>query len=130
VLEGSDSSQSGVISAIILAAGSSSRMGRPKQLLKLGRATVLEQVLKTFGASKADEVLVVFGVHSVKRGRLLGAKVVLNTDSSRGISSSIRAELGAIARDSDGVLFGLGDKTFVSVATISRIVDCYQTERI
>src|SRR5439155_25978833 len=69
VFEGSDSSQSGVISAIILAAGSSSRMGVPKQLLKLGRVTVLEQVLKTLRASKADEVLVVLGVRSVKRGR-------------------------------------------------------------
>jgi len=105
-------------------------MGGPKQLLKLGRVTVLEQVLKTFGASKADEVLVVFGVHSVKRGRLLGAKVVLNTDSSRGISSSIRAGLGAIDRDSEAVLFGLADKPFVSVATINRIIESYQTSRI
>jgi len=129
VLEGSDSSQSGVISAIILAAGSSSRMGVPKQLLKLGRVTVLEQVLKTFRASKADEVLVVLGVRSVKRGRLLGARVVVNPDSS-GISSSISVGLGAIDRNSEAVLFGLADKPFVSVGTVNRIIESYQTSRI
>ena len=130
VLEGSDSSQSGVISAIILAAGSSSRMGVPKQLLKLGRVTVLEQVLKTFRASKADEVLVVLGVRSVKRVRLLRARVVMNPDSSGGISSSISVGLGAIDRNSEAVLFGLADKPFVSVGTVNRIIESYQTSRI
>jgi molybdenum cofactor cytidylyltransferase len=106
-------------------------MGGPKQLLRLGRVTVLEQVLKTFRASKADEVLVVLGVHSgVTRGRLLGAKVVLNPDSSGGISSSIRVGLAAIDRNSEAVLFGLADKPFVSVATINRIIASYQTSRI
>ena len=120
-----------MISAIILAAGSSSRMGGPKQLLKLGKATVLEQVLKTFRASKADEVLVVLGVHSgVKKRRLPGAKVVLNPDSSGGISSSIMAGLGAIDRNSEAVLFGLADKPFVTVATINRIIESYVTSRI
>jgi len=104
-------------------------MGVPKQLLKLGRVTVLEQVLKTFRASKADEVLVVLGVRSVKRGRLLGARVVVNPDSS-GISSSISVGLGAIDRNSEAVLFGLADKPFVSVGTVNRIIESYQTSRI
>jgi len=106
-------------------------MGGPKQLLKLGRVTVLEQVLKTFSASKADEVLVVLGVQSgVKRRRLLRAKVVINPDSSGGISSSIMVGLGAIDRNSEAILFGLADKPFVSVATINTIIESYQTSRI
>ncbi len=106
-------------------------MGGPKQLLKLGRATVLEQVLMTFRASKADEVLVVLGAHSeVKRGRLPGTRVVMNPDSSGGISSSILVGLGAIDRNSEAVLFGLADKPFISVATIDRIIESYQTSRI
>ena len=105
-------------------------MGGPKQLLKLGRVTVLEQVLKTFRASKADEVLVVLGVRSVKRVRLLGARVVMNPDSSGGISSSISVGLGAIDRNSEAVLFGLADKPFVSVGTVNRIIESYQTSRI
>jgi molybdenum cofactor cytidylyltransferase len=106
-------------------------MGGPKQLLKLGRVTVLEQVLKTFKASKADEVLVVLSVHpGVRRGRLLGAKLVLNPESSGGISSSILVGLDAIDRNSEAVLFGMGDKPFVSVATIDRIIESYQTSRI
>ncbi len=106
-------------------------MGGHKQLLKLGKVTVLEQVLKTFIASKADEVLVVLRGHSgVRRSRLLGAKVVLNPDSSGGISSSILVGLGAIDRNSEAVLFGLADKPFVSVATIDRIIESYQASRI
>ena len=106
-------------------------MGGPKQLLTLGKATVLEQVLKTFRASKADEVLVVLGVHSgVKKRRLPGAKVVLNPDSSGGIGSSIMAGLGAIDRNSEAVLYGLADKPFVTVATINRIIESYVTSRI
>jgi len=106
-------------------------MGGPKQLLKLGRVTVLEQVLKTFTASKADEVLVVLSDHSgVRRGRPLGVKVVLNPTSSGGISSSILVGLGAIDHNSEAVLFGLADKPFVSVATIDRIIESYQTSRI
>ncbi len=106
-------------------------MGGPKQLLRLGRVTVLEQVLKTFRASKADEVLVILGAHSgVTQGRLLGAKIIPNPDSSEGISSSIRVGLGAIDRNSEAALFGLADKPFVSVATINRIIASYQTSRI
>ncbi len=106
-------------------------MGGPKQLLKLGRETVLEQVLKTFRDSKADEVLAVLGVHSgVKKGRLRGARVVLNPDSSGGISSSIRVGLGAIDHESEAVLFGLADKPFVSVATIDKIIESYLSLRV
>lgn len=106
-------------------------MGDPKQLLKLGRVTVLEQVVKTFRASKADEVLAVLGAHfGVRRHRLLGAKVVLNPDSSGGISSSIRLGLGAINRNSEAALFGLADKPFLAVGTINKIIENYQTSRL
>ena len=50
-----------MISAIILAAGLSSRMGMPKQLLKLGGKTMVRIVTENVLASKVDEVLVVTG---------------------------------------------------------------------
>ena len=50
-----------MISAILLAAGESKRMGRPKLLLKWGRSTVIEKSVDTILASKIDELIVVLG---------------------------------------------------------------------
>ena len=48
-----------MISALVLAAGRSTRMGQLKQLLPLGQHTIIEQVVTTFLASSVDEVVVV-----------------------------------------------------------------------
>ncbi len=45
------------ISAIVLAAGESKRMGRPKQLMPLGNKTILEQVIDSLLDSRVDEVV-------------------------------------------------------------------------
>ena len=66
----------------------------------------------------------------VKRGRLLGARVVMNPDSSGGISSSIKVGINAIDRNSEAVLFGLADKPFVSVETINKVIETYLSSRI
>ncbi|MFQ6109975.1 MAG: NTP transferase domain-containing protein, partial [Candidatus Aminicenantales bacterium] len=50
-----------MIGAIILAAGESRRMGKPKLLLRLGGGTIIEAVIRSLLRSKADEVLVVLG---------------------------------------------------------------------
>ena len=52
------------VSAIILAAGTSSRMGSPKQLLPLGSKTLLEHTLETVRASAVREIVVVLGSES------------------------------------------------------------------
>ncbi len=116
-----------LISAVVLAAGRSSRMQSPKQLLRLGGKTILGLVVGKFHDSNVDEVVVVLGSHPrlEKKLRLGGARVVLNRRSSSGISSSIRAGLEAVDSRSDAVLFGLADKPFVKVTTINRVIESY-----
>jgi molybdenum cofactor cytidylyltransferase len=116
-----------LISAVVLAAGSSSRMRGPKQLLKLGQTTILGRVVKTFNDSKVDEVVVVLGGNPrLEKGiQLKGARVILNRKSSSGLSSSIKAGLEAVDSSSEAVLFGLGDKPFVKAETVNRIIESY-----
>src|SRR5260370_5535053 len=49
------------IGAVILAAGTSSRMGEPKQLLRLGETTLLDQVVENVRGSQVDEIVIVLG---------------------------------------------------------------------
>ncbi|HKR94210.1 MAG TPA: NTP transferase domain-containing protein, partial [Candidatus Angelobacter sp.] len=49
------------VSAIVLAAGMSQRMGTPKQLLRLGGETILEHTLKNLRASAVSEIILVLG---------------------------------------------------------------------
>ena len=71
-----------MITALILAAGQSKRMGKPKMLLPWGETTVLGQVIATFKAAGADDVLVVTGGVREQVEALVG-------DSARTISTRI-----------------------------------------
>jgi len=131
------------ISAIILAAGESRRIGRPKLLLPWGKTTVLGKVLATFAAglsmdsitdsrTETDyEILVVTG-GARKRVEDLVAELakkyplraVYNPDySSGGMLSSIQAGL----REAHGTaaLIGLGDQPQVQKGTVRRICTAY-----
>ncbi len=116
-----------MISAIILAAGMSSRMRRPKHLLKLGGKTILGRVVDTFIRSNVGEVLVVLGTGSeAEKSGLRGVQVVLNPESSMGLSTSVKAGLNAVRPDSDAAIFGLADKPFVTVGTINLLIESYR----
>lgn len=113
---------------MILAAGRSSRMGLPKQNLHLGGQTILQRVVGTFRKSNVDEIIVVVASSSQARSLQAGTRVVLNRHRSLGISSSIRAGLRAVNDDSEGVLFGLGDKPFVKPRTINQLIKAFRRQ--
>ena len=86
------------IGAVILAAGSGTRMGGvAKALLRRGDQTFLEKIIKTAGA---DEVLVVvgppYGDAVAAHARELGARVVVNDDPTRGMGSSVALGFAAL----------------------------------
>jgi molybdenum cofactor cytidylyltransferase len=87
------------IAAIILAAGGSRRLGRPKQLLKLEGQTLLARALGQATEAGAAPVIVVLGAHreaiceAVEFGR---ARVVTNDQWEQGMSSSIRCGMKAL----------------------------------
>ena len=117
-----------MISAVVLAAGRSTRFGGTKQLLKMDGGTLLGTAVRRFTESVVDEVIVVLGHDSelIKQKVVLGrAKVVTNMDYDRGLSSSIRAGIEAVAPESEAVILALGDQPFISAATISALVQKY-----
>src|SRR2546423_1587659 len=86
------------ISAIILAAGMSRRMGTRKQLLKVGETTLLGQVLENVRRSRADDIVVVLGHAADDIRQHLptdGVTVVVNPNYQEGMGSSLRTGLSA-----------------------------------
>ncbi len=95
------------ISAILTAAGESTRVGRPKPLLLWSGVPLVEYQTRSLVEAGVAEVVVVLGhlagdVEPYVRGP--GVRHVLNRDYRRGKATSIRVGLGAISRDAEGVL--------------------------
>jgi molybdenum cofactor cytidylyltransferase len=110
-----------LISGLILAAGLSRRMGRPKQeILFLGRP-MLDYAVGSFLASKVGEVVVVLRPGADWHCPA-GARVVLNPRPSAGMSSSLRVGLRNLDERTEGVLVGLGDKPALLTPTIDALI--------
>lgn len=115
----------GPIIGVILAGGSSSRLGRPKQLLPLGDRPVLAHTLAHALAAGLDGVIVVLGHEAAAiRERIAfdGARVVVNPDYREGQSTSLRAGLAALPPDADAALFILGDQPLIGSAVHNALV--------
>jgi molybdenum cofactor cytidylyltransferase len=101
------------VSGLVLAAGGSSRLGRPKQLLPYRGATLLDAVLGTARACAFDQLVVALGgsAGTVREEvDLRGADVVVNDAYGSGCSSSIAAALGALDPHCDVLVLLLGDQ--------------------
>jgi molybdenum cofactor cytidylyltransferase len=119
-----------VIAGVVLAAGTSSRMGRPKQLLELAGKPLLQHVVDAAAASSLDEIVVVLGHEAgAVEGALVlpgRARAVLNPDYHSGQSSSLRAGLDALPPPAEAALILLGDQPGVSAATIDAAVAAFR----
>jgi molybdenum cofactor cytidylyltransferase len=127
-----------VTAAVILAAGSSSRMGggRHKLLLPLDDKPVLAHVVDAALASQARPIVVVLG-HEARRvraemGAYLGRPeiiVVENRDYLQGMSTSMRVGLGALLEsgyDVDSALIMLGDQPLITARVIDTLIDTWK----
>lgn len=115
-----------MISAILLAAGESSRMnGDFKPLMKWGTRSIISQCIDNLRRSRVDEIIVVLGHRqSEVRSRLAGAGVqfAINEDFRRGMISSIQTGLPLISPRSDGVMICLVDQPMVGPDVINPLV--------
>ncbi len=117
------------ISAILLAAGESRRMGQPKMLLPWGRTTVLGQVVSVFAAAGIEDLVAVTGgARELVEGlvdelaRHYPVRKVFNPDYARGeMLSSIQAGLATLEPEREAALIGLGDQPQVRESIVRRI---------
>ena len=122
-----------MISAIILAAGESKRMGKPKMLLAWGNNTVLGHVISTFYAAGVQDILVITGGARDSVEKLVsqyGAQSVFNRDYLHSeMLSSIQYGLLFLLWERTGVeaaLIGLGDQPQVQAGVVQRICDTFR----
>ena len=118
-----------MISAIVLAAGESKRMGRPKQMLAWQGKTLLRHVLESLINSDADEIILVLG-HEAEaiRKSLTGfqIKVVINPDYKQGMASSLRQGLLAMDPRSEAFLVLLADQPGIGPDIINHMIREFQ----
>jgi molybdenum cofactor cytidylyltransferase len=118
-----------VIWAVILAAGKSERMGRPKLLLPFGEKTIIETVIQNVLLSKVDKVLVVLGSGREKVEQKIESfpvESVFNPRFSEGMHSSVQCGFQAVPGNTRAALVVLGDQPSVSQTTIDRLIDAFE----
>lgn len=119
-----------MITAIILAAGKSKRMGQQKMLLPWGNKTVLAHVISTFSSAGIDDILVVTGgaQQQVERSiQHLNVKTVFNNEFNNGeMLSSIQCGIRSLTRQTQAVLIGLGDQPQIQVGSVRKVCETYR----
>ena len=114
------------VCGLVLGAGGSTRLGRPKQLLPFGNGTLLDHTLGTARACNFDQIVVPIGgaADEVReRVDLTGAEVVVNYAYGSGCSSSIAAALDAVDPRCEVLVLMLGDQPGVTPATVQALLD-------
>ncbi|MBN2126669.1 MAG: nucleotidyltransferase family protein [Deltaproteobacteria bacterium] len=120
------------VAGLLLAAGASSRMGAPKQMLSAGGPSLLHRMVLTTLNSHLDLVVLVLGFEARKIREALPReirdprlRIVENPEYSRGISSSIIAGLSEVEALFDHVMIVLADMPYITSETINRLLRGY-----
>ncbi|HXV53748.1 MAG TPA: nucleotidyltransferase family protein, partial [Solirubrobacterales bacterium] len=120
-----DSATASFVTGLVLGAGGSRRLGRPKQLLAYGDGTLLGHVVGVARSAGFDQLIVAIGgaADEVRAGvDLAGAEVVVNDAYGEGCSSSIAAALGAVDPRAGALVLMLGDQPGVDAATVATLL--------
>lgn len=116
---------SAFVSVILLAAGESQRMGKPKLLLSLGDNTVLGTTLKNILSSNLDEVIVVLGANAKETKRVIKSKEIkayINPDYKQGMSTSLICGLKHVNHRAKRVMVALSDQPLIGVKTYNELI--------
>lgn len=122
--------EKGLTAGVVLAAGMSTRLGRPKQLIDVGGRPMLARVLGAALSSALEAVVLVLGHEAEGIKAALGEvlsdprlRTLLNPKYRKGMSSSLRAGLLPLIDDFPSVMFLLGDQPFVDARTINLLLE-------
>lgn len=122
-----------MISAIVLAAGLSSRMGQPKMILPWKDTTVIETVVSTLETTKVDEILIVSGAERGSIELLLQNRPVhfaFNPEYPNGeMLASVKVGLSNLDKQSQAALIVLGDQPQITQQVVDRVIEAYRTNR-
>jgi molybdenum cofactor cytidylyltransferase len=124
-----------VIAAVVVAAGESKRMGRPKLVMPWGETTVIGKVLTTLAVAGLDEIVVVTGgAHQEVEAALIdmpfARNVILQTVYNPNFAdgemlSSIQVGLSHMKREDQAALLALGDQPQIQVEVIREVLKAY-----
>ena len=118
------------VAALILAAGGSSRLGRPKQLEKWGDTTLLGHVVDAVRDYPVDEVWVVLGAHIdtiLATVNLTDCGIIENPEWQEGIASSLRVGLDALNQMSraESALIVIGDQPDIDPGVVAEVLETF-----
>ena len=128
-----------MIVAVVLSAGESSRMGRPKALLPIDGVRFIEKIVTALKATRVEEIIAVLG-HNAEEMRQkisdLPVKIVINPQYKQGQLSSLIAAIRAIeagekAQSVDGILVHLVDHPYLNPELVNLMIDrFYETKKL
>ncbi|MCX2724390.1 molybdopterin-binding/glycosyltransferase family 2 protein [Roseibium salinum] len=128
--EGRSQSKKAKIAAIILAAGTSSRMGGPNKLLtQLDGKPLVRHAAEAAAGAGLDQVVVVTGSQADKVGAAvsgLDLACVHNPDFANGMAGSIRTGMNALAPDTDAAIILLGDMPRIDAEMLKQLIEAYR----
>lgn len=117
--------------AIILAAGSSRRMGSQKLLMPYGEGCIIEKVVDQVLGSQIDQVVVVLGADHDKVRKVLENRPVKfchNKDHDQGMFSSVICGLRSVPAEAEAVLIYLGDQPGIPPSVTNTVIEAYNEE--
>lgn len=118
-----------MIAGIVLAAGRSTRLGQPKQLLPYRGHPLLQWVVAAFAVSRVDQTVVVLG-HEAERVQreidLAGTHIVLNTRHAEGMSTSLHTGLAALDEQIEAAIVAVGDQPLLGAEIIDALIGTYR----
>ncbi|CAG0994177.1 molybdenum cofactor cytidylyltransferase [Anaerolineae bacterium] len=118
-----------MISAIVLGAGLSTRMGALKQLLPFGDRTVIEQVVSTLLDCTIDEIVVVLGHRHAEIAEVLSkwdVRVTFNPRYAEGMLTSLQHGWRNVHQDADAVMHVLGDQPHLDARVAQKLIAAYR----
>lgn len=116
-----------MIAAVVLSAGESSRMGRPKALLPIGEETFIERIVASLQAAKVEKIIVVLGHNAADLAAKIAhlpVTIVVNPDYTKGQLSSLVAAIRTLQGKSiDAILVHLVDHPYLNPDLVKRMIE-------
>jgi len=117
------------VTAIILGAGESSRMGKPKLLLPFGDTTMIGTAVSNVLASSVEKAIVVLGSNYEAHHREIkdyNVEIVNNKQYGEGMLSSVQCGLKAVSDAADAVMILLGDQPMIQADEMDQLIESYR----